>query len=437
MKWETDWLKRMQEPDGSAALKVGEIVYPAAAPPSSDRNTRYYIPSCTSGTIAVAGMFAHAAYVFGGVGPLAAEAADLKTRAIAAWENYQRAPAKQTHCDTNVVHAGNADWTEEEQNGAAVTAAIYLFAITGSPTYDAYVKAHLRDAKPYHDIGWSRYNPEQGEALLAYTTLPRADGDLRRTILADKQGDSRSATQIYGFRPDDDLYRDFMFDSQYHWGSNNPRAAYGNTNMDVITYHIATGDVAEFRLRALETLHYFHGVNPLAIVYLSNMGRYGASRSVNELFHGWYAPGTQWSDALASACGPAPGYVPGGPNVHAADNGVPTWLAPPTGQPAQKSYKERAGHLLPVRVCETLVKIRPLTQSRPPKKGNRGNMTQRTVCEHLRLVPRLPLIQTDRSIIRHEHHSNPCPVCPGRAGHGVVRVSRAVDAAVGPVESSP
>jgi hypothetical protein len=61
---------------------------------------------------------------------------------------------------------------------------------------------------------------------------------------------------------------------------------------------------------------------------------------VNELFHAWFAPATKWSDALTSACGPAPGYVPGGPNVHAADNGVPTWLAPPTGQPAQKSYKD-------------------------------------------------------------------------------------------------
>ena len=339
VKWETDWLKRMQFSDGSAALKVGEIVYAAAAPPSSDHNTRYYIPSCTSGTIAAAGMFAHASYVFGTIPALAAEAADLKTRAIAAWDNYQAAPVKQTHCDTDVVHAGNADWTEELQRGAAVTAAVYLFAITDDAAYDAYVKAHLRDSKAYHDMGWSRYNPDQGESLLFYTTLPHADADLRRTILADKLNDARSSAQIYGFRAEDDLYRNLLLDSQYHWGSNNPRAAYGNTNVDMITYHIAE-DVADYRTRALETLHYFHGANPLAIVYLSNMGRFGASRSVNELFHAWYAHGSRWSDALTSSCGPAPGYVPGGPNAHAAESGVPTSIAPPTGQPAQKSYKD-------------------------------------------------------------------------------------------------
>jgi hypothetical protein len=32
--------------------------------------------------------------------------------------------------------------------------------------------------------------------------------------------------------------------------------------------------------------------------------------------------------------------VPGGPNVRAAQSGVPGSLAPPTGQPAQKSYKD-------------------------------------------------------------------------------------------------
>lgn len=340
VKWETDWLKRMQYPNGSAALKVGEIVYSSASPPSSDHNTRYYIPSCTSGTIAVAGMFAHAAFVFGGIAPLATEAAELKARAIAAWNNYESAPAKQTHCDTDVVHAGNADWSETLQDGAAVTAAVYLYAITDSPAYGDYVKAHVKDSKPYHDAGWSRYNPDQGEALLFYTTLPHADPSLRRSILDDKLADARSAHDIYGFRPDDDLYRDFLLDAQYHWGSNNPRAAYGNTNIDMITYHVSPDGTADYTLRALETLHYFHGVNPLSIVYLSNMRRYGASRSVNQLFHAWYAPRTKWNDALTSACGPAPGYVPGGPNMHAADNGVPTWIAPPTGQPAQKSYKD-------------------------------------------------------------------------------------------------
>jgi endoglucanase len=339
VKWETDWLKRMQYADGSAALKVGEIVYAAAAPPSSDRNTRYYIPSCTSSTIAVAGMFAHAAYVFANIPALGNEATDLKARAVAAWNNYQGIAPKQTHCDTGVVHAGNADWADDVQSAEAVTAAIYLYAITDNADYHGYVRAHFRDTKPYHDIGWSRYSPEQGEALLFYTTLPHADPAVRGAILADKLNDARSGNQIYGFHPEDDLYRAYLHDAQYHWGSNNPRAGYGNTNIDMITYNIVSGDAADYRTRALETLHYFHGVNPFAMAYLSNMRGYGATRSVNEIYHTWFAHGTQWSDALASECGPAPGYVPGGPNARAS-NDVPSSLTPPAGQPPQKSYKD-------------------------------------------------------------------------------------------------
>jgi endoglucanase len=338
VKWEIDWLKKMQYRNGSTALKVGEKVYVSAAPPSSDRSPRFYVPGCTSSTIAAAGMFAHAAYVFGQFQPLTGEAAELKLRAIGAWNNYHSTPP-QTKCDSNVVHSGNADWSERDQNASAVVAAVYLFAATDRPSYDDYLKLHYKDAKPYNDIGWSRYNPEQGEALLFYTTLPHADPALRKTILADKLGDARAGNQIYGFSAEDDLYRAFLHEQQYHWGSNNPRSQYGNTNMDVVTYGLDRDNDASYRTRALEILHYFHGINPFARVYLSNMYSYGATRSLNEIYHSWYWHGTRWSDALTSDCGPAPGYVPGGPNAFAGRD-VPKKLAPPTGQPPQKSYKD-------------------------------------------------------------------------------------------------
>ncbi len=339
VKWEIDWLKKMQYPDGSSALKVGELGYVSAAPPSSDTSARFYIPSCTSSTIASSGMFAHAAFVFGQVGGLSRESGELKTRAVNAWNSYQKITPKQTRCDSGEVHAGIADWSESDQNAAAVVAAIYLFAVTEAPGYDTYIKAHYKELKAYNDMGWSRYNPDQGEALLFYTTLPQADPALKKTLLADKLHDVKNGNQIYGFNPDDDLYRAFLHDQQYHWGSNNPRAQYGNTNIDVVTYDLDAANNPSYQTRALEILHYFHGVNPFAMVYLSNMYGYGATRSVNEIYHSWFWHGTRWSDALTSECGPAPGYVPGGPNAFAGRD-VPHTLVPPTGQPPQKSYRD-------------------------------------------------------------------------------------------------
>jgi len=338
VKWEIDWLKKMQFDDGSVALKLGETVAVPASPPSSDTQPRFYVPACTSATIAAAGMFAHAAVVFGRFDALAPEAKDLSARAVRAWNNYQAAK-KQTHCDTGAVRAGNADLNEEDQDSLAVEAAVYLFAASGDASYAKYLKSHHEDAHPYHDQGWSRYKADQGEALLYFTTLPQADAKLKKTILGDKTSDVKAGNQIYGFAPGDDLYRAFLHDPQYHWGSNNPRANYGNTNLDAVDFKTGP-DPASYRTRALEMLHYFHGVNPFGMVYLSNAYALGATSSANEIYHTWFQPGTRWSDALKSECGPAPGFVPGGPNANAVQDGVPAKIAPPANQPRQKSYRD-------------------------------------------------------------------------------------------------
>jgi hypothetical protein len=45
------------------------------------------------------------------------------------------------------------------------------------------------------------------------------------------------------------------------------------------------------------------------------MYAYGAEKSVNQIFHQWFRDGDPiYDDAKTSRLGPAPGYVPGGPN---------------------------------------------------------------------------------------------------------------------------
>jgi len=343
VRWETNWLKKMQYADGSFALKVGELDYVPASPPSSDHSARYYVPSCSSATIAGAGMLAHAAYIYSSFPVLNGETNDLKNRSLLAWTQYQNTLPRQTACDSGIVHAGIADLSVDDQNSLAVEAAIYLFALTADPVFEKYIGGHYKEAHAYHDIGWSRYKADQGEALLFYATLPKADHTLSQTILADKLADVKAGNHIYGFNPDDDLYRAFLHEAQYHWGSNNPRANYGNTNIDAANHDLGLPDLSSYRTRALGILHYMHGVNPLGIVYLSNMYAYGATASANEIYHVWFGAKTRWSDAKTSPCGPPPGYVPGGPNAAAAKDGVPSSLSPPTGQPPQKSYKDWNG----------------------------------------------------------------------------------------------
>jgi hypothetical protein len=102
----------------------------------------------------------------------------------------------------------------------------------------------------------------------------------------------------------------------------------------------AGGRAADLKARALGILNYLHGVNPFGKVYLSNMAALGATVSVDQIWHSWYAAGTKWADARTSSCGPAPGYLPGGPNANAARDGAPATFVPPVGQPRQKSWRD-------------------------------------------------------------------------------------------------
>lgn len=343
VKWEIDWLKKMQNADGSALLKVGQITHNEVTPPSTSPEPRYYVPTCTSSTIAVAGMFAHAAYNYQRFPALGSEAADLRSRAIQAYDRFASSSTRQTNCDAGVVQYGDADISAQDQDNLQTVAAVYLYALTGEARFQDRVRSSYRAMRPYNDIGWNRYLPEQGSALLFYSTLANADSTLKTTIRTDKLNDANnSASKIYGLNANDDPYRAFLHPEQYHWGSHQPRANYGNSNRDVLSYNIGVASNAPFETRAEDTLHYFHGVNPFGMVYLSNVNSLGTTKSLSTIYHqAWFQDGhSVWDDIRTSSCGPAPGYVPGGANTQAQSNGVPSWMTPPTQQPAQKAYYE-------------------------------------------------------------------------------------------------
>ncbi|MGB3533506.1 MAG: glycoside hydrolase family 9 protein [Microcoleaceae cyanobacterium] len=312
IKFELDWLKRMQDDDGGVFIKIGNIEHNSVDRPSLDRRPRYYAPKCSSATISTAGMFAHAALVLQQFPALETYADDLSQRSIQAWEWYQNNP-KKTDCDSQEIKAGDADKGLEEQTATSVVAAIYLLALQNQPQYNEYIKSHLNSMKPFKDDTWSRYRPVEGDALLFYTRISQADSDLRNYILNAYRKMVTSNSNTYGFQENIDPYRAYMPDDQYHWGSNVIKANYGNTNYDAVLLNIDSAHKERYQIRALDYLHYFHGVNPLGMAYLTNMYDYGAEYSANEMFHEWFGKGV-YDNAITSKHGPAPGYLTGGPN---------------------------------------------------------------------------------------------------------------------------
>ena len=341
LKWELDWLLKMTNPDGTVHIKMGSIDFSdnAAAPPSNNFERRYYGPTCTSASLSNAGVFAHAAKVFGQFPAYTTYAETLKENAIRTW-NYVLPHlinnTLETECDDGTIKAGDADREEAGQLEDALLAAIHLFDLTQEDSYNEYIAFKIEDAEQIHTTFWGTYKLSLNDALLLYTTLPKRNEETVSTILESANLEAGNNNNGYFGFNDRDLYRAFMPDWSYHWGSNQASAGYGVLNLQMKKYGIAPGAANSFQKKADEQLHYFHGVNPLGLVYLSNMYAYGGDFCVNEIYHAWFNDGTIWDHALNSEIGPAPGFLVGGPNHYFSVSG----LAPPANQPRQKSYMD-------------------------------------------------------------------------------------------------
>ncbi|NIJ55027.1 glycoside hydrolase family 9 protein [Dyadobacter arcticus] len=337
IKWELDWLFKMTNADGSVQNKMGSRNYSenVSSPPSANINPRYYGPTCTSASATIASVFSHASIVYGNLPAFATYAAQLQAKAASCFNYVLPLYANsqlQTNCDDGSIVAGDADVNLDQQRNMLVIAAVYLFEKTGDNAYHQFIINNYVLTTPIAENFWGVNATEVIEALLRYTKLPNADTNVKNAILNEaRPGVEGDWNNFFGWNTLD-LYRAYMPDWSYHWGSNMSKADYGNLSKTMVKAGL--GVAATQNRKSAEQLHYFHGVNPQGIVYLSNMYQFGAEKSVNEIYHTWFNDGTIYDNALTSPNGPAPGYVSGGPNYDYSINSQ----TPPYGQPRQKSY---------------------------------------------------------------------------------------------------
>lgn len=340
LKYELDFLKRMQDGTGTNGflLKIGNDNYNEVSPPSADARPRYYVPECTSSTISGSAMFAVAGATLRNVSAMSTYGLDLITRAEAAWTRAKVTTSNfsvfQLDCDDGDIKSGDADNTAEEQLGQAFVAAVYLYEVTGKAEYKTFAESNYMKVNPYKINWWGPYWIPQQLALLRLTSLPGVNATVANNIRNQKSS-MNYLYSINDYNAGTDLYRSHMGDDTYHWGHNQTCTNAGNQNLDFISFNLNTGSHTLYREVAEQYLHWMHGANPLGMVMLSNMYAYGAEKSVNEIYHAWFTDGSKWDNALTSTNGPAPGYVPGGPNKNYTGT-----ISGITSQPPQKAYKD-------------------------------------------------------------------------------------------------
>jgi hypothetical protein len=364
IKWELDFVVRMQNSDGSVLSIVDEPAAPSPqfgnppdTSPSKVTAPCKYGPATTAASLTTAAAFAYMASVLKSL-PAAntaypGYADDLVSRAKQAYTWAEANPAVFFYNSQNGVGSGEQEVPQNQpdrDNALTVKhlqAALYLFEATGETTYRDYFDQHYSNVGLIKTSYADNFHGEEQETLLEYTHAANATASVTQSIKTAYGSALGSGQNLGSVAAPADPYLAPL--AVYTWGSNQIKADQGNLLYDSITFGIDQSTNANAEKGAERYIHYLHGVNPLQIVYLSNMGDYGAQKFATRFFHSWYSKGSNWDALGVSQYGPPPGYLTGGPNPsYNWDGCCPNGcsgnscgsapLAPPSGQPDQKSY---------------------------------------------------------------------------------------------------
>ena len=336
-------LKRVQGETGGCISVLGVA---SGTPPSSAAGPSVYGPETTNATLRAGIAFAWAARLFKDLD--ATFAADMLERAKLAWTWAEQNPDAAFE-NTGKVAAGEQQVSAKEVGLYKLGLAVALHRADpgGEPTYKAFFEANYATAGLAVLQGYNAaWEIQFTEFYLDYVKMADADATIKGAITPAFLSTIASDDNLGILTKDPDPYLAFVAD--YTWGSNAHKARTGCLLHDVVSFDLDSSKAADSRRAAERFIHYLHGVNPLGLVYLSNMGPSGAHNSVTTFYHMWFHDKSPlWDEVGVSTYGPAPGFLVGGPNPSYDWDGVCPGNAmcpaerpsPPYMQPAQKSYK--------------------------------------------------------------------------------------------------
>ena len=342
VKWELDWYLKIQQPDGHVIAKVFTTeLWKMTSPPSSDRAPRYYGPPSREAEAVFVASLAHASRLFSDFSPSVSYSKMLRESALKTWNLWvKRGPDSPSR-----LWAAAEIFRLDPQNEEAKEAAeqsVYLKSFQ-PPVNDAF------------------------KGALAYLQNDQRDPGVEAQIL------SALGIQVDRIFQQNDSYRSGMDVSLYSWNSNWNKAEEAlvllwGARLKACGFH----SPEECRNHAEDFLHYFHGLNPLNMFYMTHADLAGGKHGVWQPSQVWFndsqnpvkvrrfsgkpvsVVGPLWpyfngrdnfgvSDDHESEEGPAPGFVPDGPTYQyfqLKGKAVPPNLAEGKPAPVLKAYRD-------------------------------------------------------------------------------------------------
>lgn len=346
LKWELDWYLKMQMRDyhvleGVHIFNLGSLV----SPPSADRSARAYSPPNFESEAIFCASLAHAARVFASLPAGIDFARTMKIRALETWNHWVlQSPDLDPHAFPWMPYGPLKVWAASE-----------IFRMDPKQKEAQSIIDHYTNWEL--DPGSLAY---EHYAMINYLQSPTATPAVQ-TKMKNMMG--QLVNKLFALN---DLYNSGMAPSRYSWGSNQFKADTGIFLAWAARLN-ATGSYSSEQClnHAEDYLHYFHGDNPLNMVYMTNTDSIGAKHCVWQIYNSWFgrlngaAYQTKYvgkprsvsdplypyspSDTESSLYGPPPGFVPDGPSYQYFQLGgddVPPDAPGPSEAPYAKAYRD-------------------------------------------------------------------------------------------------
>jgi len=311
VKYELEWLMKMQRSDGSVYHKVTTEMHAPFVMPEEDTETLYLFPASSMAAADLTAVCALAAEIYRKYDAAFADRLEKAARISLKWLDEN--PAFLPFVNPDGVNTGWYAQYDDSSNRFWAYAEMY--ALTGEKTYEDKLLPAIKKQFPLSEFGYAETG---GLGALAYLLCGHEKDDVAAMTLKDEF--TRTAGYLKKLS-DKCGYGTAMNPDEYYWGSNMTVLKRG---MIFAVCDILNG--TSYREYAARQIHYILGCNPLGISYITGTGEY-CSR--NPHLRPAYADGIE-------EC--IPGMVTGGPNKDRNDPFAKEYIA--EGTPPMKCYAD-------------------------------------------------------------------------------------------------
>ena len=317
VKYELDWMRKMQRSDGSTFHKVAAIQWNGDVSPDDDHLPRYALGTNTYGTAMYGGALAMASRVYAQYN--ANYAKGLLQDAVFAWDYLEKHPDRIFRFDEGQDN-GSGNYNTDTDENQRLWLAAELFRSTGDKKYEQYLMNNgnkLMAEKPCM-FGWGN---TQALAQFAYLNTAAADPEYKAKV---KSAFLATADEILT-KIKQDGFNCALSPWEYCWASTKGDVTQGN-------FLLMANEIQPNKAYvdgALAQVHYLLGRNSLDRSFLTGIGS--------------NPPKHAHSRIMGSTGVLIPGLMVGGPNQYEGGDPEQTALVKGKNLPPAKCYVDSHG----------------------------------------------------------------------------------------------